>query len=175
MSLSGAFALGLFAQVGLFAHGPLLSGSLGERGAAVAVSLTTASAVVGRLALGALLGNIERRKAASANFLLQASGVVLLAVGQSPLIYLVGCVLFGLGSGNLISLPALITQKEFDAVDVPRAIALLTAIQQAMFSFGPAVLGALRDGAGTYTVPLLFAAAVQCLAALLVMMGRRLQ
>ena len=53
VTLASAFAIGLFSQVGLIAHLlTLLVPTLGEQGAAGAVSLTTICAVVGRLLLG---------------------------------------------------------------------------------------------------------------------------
>ena len=129
--------------------------------------------MAGRVALGAFLGDRDRRAAAAANFLLQAGGTVLLAVGPSPAILLTGCVLFGLGIGNLISLPPLIAQKEFAGGDVPRVVALVTAVNQAVFSFAPAVFGALRDATGGYAIPVLVAAVMQAAAALAVLVGRQ--
>jgi cyanate permease len=81
-------------------------------------------------------------------------------------------VLFGLGVGNVISLPALIAQVEFERIDVPRVVALVTAINQALFAFAPGVFGVLRDLMGNYTLPIAFAAALQLAAALLVLSGR---
>jgi MFS family permease len=173
VTLSGAFALGLFAQIGLFAH--LLARlvpAFGTGGAAAAVSLTTVCAVVGRTLLGWRLGDRHRRLAAAGNFALQAAGTVLLMIGQEPAAILLGCMLFGLGVGNLISLPPLIAQKEFRPGDVGTVIALITAINQAVFAFAPAVLGAMRDLAGGYALPFALAAAIQCLAAVLVLVHR---
>lgn len=77
-----------------------------------------------------LAGVMSRRVIAAANFLVQACGSLLLVVGASAPALLAGCVLFGLGIGNLLSLPPLILQAERPAGDVARALGLLTAINQ---------------------------------------------
>ncbi|MDX2204478.1 MAG: MFS transporter [Hyphomicrobiaceae bacterium] len=171
--ISGAFALGLFAQVGLLAHlmtglGPIL----GSDGAAWALSLVAASAVAGRTLLAWLLGSRNRRHAAAVNFLVQATGVVLLVQGGGAVPVLAGCVLLGAGVGNLISLPPLIAQQEFQAGDVARVVALLTAVNQAAFACAPAVFGVLRDLAGDYTAAFAVAACAQVAAACIVASGR---
>jgi len=172
-TMSAAFALGLFAQIGLFAHlVTRLAPEFGSAGAAWAVSLTTVSAVVGRTLLAWVLGERDRRMAAAVNFTVQACGTVLLTLGGGAPALLGGCVLFGLGVGNLISLPPLIAQKEFAAADVGRVVALITAINQAVFAFAPAVIGALRDLEGGYTIGFAVAALVQVAAAVTVLAHR---
>ena len=173
LTLSTGFALGLFAQVGLIAHLlSLLVPTLGERGGAAAVSLTTTCAVVGRFGLGSFIDRVDRRAAAAANFALQICGFLLLAAGHAWPV-LLGCVLFGLGLGNLVSLPPLIAEAEFDAVDLGRVVALVIAINQATFSFAPGIFGALHDLAGGYGVPLAVAVVLHTGAVVLILAGRR--
>ena len=170
MTLSVAFALALFAQVGLLTHLlTRISPLLGENGAAAAVSMVTTSAVLGRTLLGWTIGGRDRRLAASANFLLQSVGVVLMIISDAPTVVLVGCVLFGLGVGNVVSLPPLIAQHEFRAADVGTVVALVVAFNQAVFALAPAVLGVLRDISTSYVVPFALAAAMQIVAALIVL------
>ena len=170
MTLSVAFALALFAQVGLLTHLlTRISPLLGENGAAAAVSMVTTSAVLGRTLLGWTIGGRDRRLAASANFLLQSVGVALMIISDAPTVVLVGCVLFGLGVGNVVSLPPLIAQHEFRAADVGTVVALVVAFNQAVFALAPAVLGVLRDISTSYVVPFALAAAMQIVAALIVL------
>ena len=61
-----------------------------------------------------------------------------------------------------------IVQKEFAAADTAKVVALLTAINQAVFAFAPAVLGWLRDVEADYTLPFGIAAGLQIAASLLV-------
>lgn len=82
------------------------------------------------------------------------------------------CNTFGLGIGSLLSLPPLIAQTEFAAGDVPRVMALVTAVNQAVFAFAPAVFGVLREVSGAYWVPFLLAAAVEVIAGAIIVLGR---
>ena len=66
-TISVPFALGLLAQVGIITHqiaylGPLL----GPVGAGLAVSVTTAAGVMGRLALGGVVDRLDRRAVTAA-------------------------------------------------------------------------------------------------------------
>ena len=171
-TISAAFALALFAQVGVLAHLiSRLSPELGTSGAAGAVSLTTISAVAGRMLLGWLLGEHDRRHAAAANFLIQSVGVGLLCLGSAPPALLIGCVLFGLGFGNAVTLPALIVQKEFRPADVATVVALVVAINQAVFALSPVVLGSLRQVSANYLLSFSVAGVAQLIAALVVLAG----
>jgi len=185
-TLAASASLGLFAQIGLIAQlFSLLVPPLGEAGAGATMGLATACAIGGRTALGMIIGpNADRRIVAAANVTLQACGsvVLILAAGHSITLLLLGCLLFGLGLGNVTSLPPLIAQTEFAPADVPRVVALVTAISQASFAFAPAAFGALRDLGQTIGLashaggaPLLFGAAavIQIAAAGAAMLGRR--
>jgi nitrate/nitrite transporter NarK len=64
-SVSAAFALGLAAQVGTLTHlVSLVTPTLGSGGAARAMSLTTAAALLGRLATGLVVDRLDRRRVA---------------------------------------------------------------------------------------------------------------
>ncbi len=151
-SVSLSFALGLMVQVGFLTHQvAYLSPILGSIATAWAVSLTTLSAVVGRLLIGLIVDTCDRRAVACGNFLVQSAGTALLAANPSaPMLYL-GCILFGLGLGNLISLPGLIVQQEFAEQHFSRIVGLIVAANQFAFAFGPGLLGFLRQARGDYT------------------------
>ena len=152
-TLSAGFALGFFAQIGLVTHlVERLAPAFGSAGAATAVSAAALCAVPGRLLIGGWLGRVDRRLAAAGNFAMQACGVMLLALTSGTPTLLMGCALFGLGIGNLVLLPPIIAQGEFEAADIPRIVALVTGINQAVFAFAPFAFGALHDLAGGYTV-----------------------
>ena len=166
-SLSLAFALGLTAQMGLLTTlFSILAPSLGTQGAGLVMSLATAGAVVGRTAVGLLLPPaIDRRRVGVLNFLLQAlgCGILALAAGR-PVALVAGALLFGLGIGNLLSLPPLIAQAEWPPPEVAAVIALVTAVNQAMYAFGPGLFGAALDVWGAWAPPTA-AALLQLLAA----------
>jgi predicted MFS family arabinose efflux permease len=173
VTISAAFALGLFAQVGLFAHlVTRLAPALGAERTALSVSLATVCAVLGRSVLRRLLRDGNRRRVAALNFVIQSIGTTLLATASGGFLLLCGCLLFGLGVGNLVSLPPLIIQREFAAVNVGKAVALTVAVNQAVFAFAPAVLGSVRDFTGGYAWSFPLAAGIQLAAAGIILSGR---
>ena len=174
-TISAAFALGLLAQVGFITHQvAYLSPQLGREGAALAVSLTTLAAIVGRLVTGVFVDRIDRRRAASCNFALQALAVFAMIRRPSvPVLYL-GCVIFGLGVGNMTTFPSLIVQVEYPKEHFRRVVSLVVAINQFTFAFGPALLGWARDRWGSYTVALGLCMVCEAAAAVIVLLrGRR--
>jgi predicted MFS family arabinose efflux permease len=174
ITISAAFSLGLFAQIGLLAHlVTRLAPELGIEHAGFLVSLATVCAVIGRTAAGKWMGEHDRRFAAAANFAVQIGGVLLLILGQGSAALTLGCVLFGLGIGNLTSLPPLIVQKEFEREDVATAVALIIAINQGVFAFAPAIIGAMRDTTADYQLPFALIALIQLLAAVIILLGRK--
>jgi predicted MFS family arabinose efflux permease len=174
MTLSAAFSLGLFAQIGLLAHlVARLTPDIGIESAGLLVSLATVCAVVGRTLTGWWMGEHDRRLVAALNFAVQIAGVLLLTFSSGWLGVTLGCVLFGLGIGNLTSLPPLIAQKEFNREDVLTVVALIVAINQGVFAFAPAIVGALRETTSNYQTPFALIAGVQLLAATIIMLGRQ--
>lgn len=173
VTLAGANAFGLFAQIGLISHlFSLLVAPMGAAWAGLAAALARVCAIIGRTGLGWLLPvGADRRRAAGANYGLQAMGsLVLLSAGDSAALLLLGIAMFGLGLGNATSLPPLIAQIDFAAADIARAVALLTALGQAAYAFAPACFGLLRS----FSPEALFLAAAlsQGLAVLAVLAGR---
>ncbi len=184
VTYAAGFAIGLFVQVGIIAHLiSLLVPALGAQGAGFAAGLATLCAIAGRTLVGWLLpAGADRRMVAAATYAVQAAGCMafVAAGGASVPLMMVGVVLFGLGIGNVTSLPPLIAQSEFAPADVPRAIALSTAISQATFAFAPALFGLIREwsaageAAGQADVPAFFivAALIQLVAAAAYLAGR---
>ncbi len=83
------------------------------------------------------------------------------------------CALFGFSVGNLITLPALIVQREFDPRSFGVLVSLITAINQITYAFGPGVVGLLRDLSGSYTLPFYGCIALELTAAVLIMIRGR--
>jgi MFS family permease len=173
ITMSAGFSLGLFAQLGLLAHLVVrLTPDVGVRSAGLLLSLATVCAMIGRSLAARWIGAHDRRLAAAINFAVQIAGVLLLIFSTDPVGLTLGCVLFGLGIGNLTSLPPLIAQQEFDREDVVTVVALIVAINQGVFAFAPAIIGALHDTTETYRVPFGLIIAVQLLAATMILLGR---
>jgi hypothetical protein len=112
------------------------------------MALATAMAIAGRSLVGWLMpADADRRLVAAASYSVQFAGCLALMAtgGSSPAFVWLGVLLFGLGIGNLVSLPPLIAQAEFVKEDVPRAIALMVAVGQAFYAFAPATFGLVRE------------------------------
>ena len=169
--MSAPFALGLAAQVGVLTHlVALVTPTLGAGGAASVVSATMASAVIGRLATGAFIDRANRRLVSSATLVVQIAGVGLLAWAPASTLVYAGCVLVGLGVGNLNTLPALIL-----AVEWPRerfgTLVGMVGINQLTFAFGPSRVGVIHDWGGAYGPALVTCVGLQAIAAALVVLG----
>jgi MFS family permease len=169
LSISVPFALGLTAQVAFFTHQmALLSPTIGTVAAGWAVSLTTFAAVVGRVIVGFIVDRYNRRIITVLNFVVQMVGMMVLAMAATPTLLYLGCVLFGLGSGNLTSLPGLLVQQEFPKQHFARIVSLVVAINQYSFAFGPTLLAQVEAAEGSYRLGLLLCLSVQAVAAVTV-------
>jgi MFS family permease len=171
-SVSAPFALGLAAQVGVLTHlVALVSPTLGAGGAARAVSATTAAAVIGRLVTGFVIDRLNRRLVAGGTLVIQMIGLALLARAPSAGVVYAGCVLFGLGVGNLTTLPGLILAVEWPRERFGALVGLVVGINQFTFAFGPSLVGVLRDWGGTYGLALGACMALEALAAAMIVRG----
>jgi predicted MFS family arabinose efflux permease len=174
LSVSIAFALVLFAQVGFIVHLiSFLDSVIGRERAAVAVALLTAMAVVGRVLFSTVIDRLNQRLAAAISFVSQAAALVVIINVHNDVALIAACALFGFSVGNLITLPALIVQREFDPRSFGVLISLITAINQITYAFGPGVIGLLRDASGSYSLPFYVCIALELTAALLIMIRRR--
>jgi MFS family permease len=164
------FAIGLFVQVGLLTHQlALLIPFLGPADAAFCVAVTAVMAISGRLLVGAVVDRLDVRISAALVFVVQAAGVLVLWQTSDFTGLLVGCILFGFGVGNLITLPSLIVHREFDDVAFTRVVGLIISINQLVFAFGPGFLGYVRTSLGSYGPALITCAVLQLICAGLVL------
>jgi len=174
LTLAVAFALVLFAQVGFIVHLiAFLDPVVGREHAAIAVALLTAMAVVGRLLFSTVIDRLNQRLASALSFASQALALmILINFGNTYAVYF-ACALFGFSVGNMITLPALIVQRDFPAESFGVLISLNTAVTQVTYAFGPGVVGLLRDLTGSYTVPFAMCIALELIAAVLIMFRGR--
>jgi MFS family permease len=146
-----------------------LTPRIGHPLAGAALSMTSAAAVVGRVGLGFFIDRIDQRIASAGCFLSQAAALAVAANARDPAVLLTCAVVFGLSVGNLITLPALIIQREFEPAAFAMLVAFVTAIAQFTYSFGPGLLGLLRDYSGGYALPVFACAALDTVAAVIVL------
>ena len=174
LSVSIAFALVLFAQVGFIVHLiAFLDPVIGRGSAATAVALLTAMAVAGRVLFSTVIDRLNQRLASAISFVSQAVALAIVIHSRDEMVLIAACALFGFSVGNLITLPSLIVQREFDPRSFGVLISLITAINQVTYAFGPGVIGLLRDASGDYTVPFYACIGLELFAAVLIMVRGR--
>ena len=175
ITLATGSSLSLFAQIGLITHlYSLLVPALGAEWAGLVMGVGTGAGMGGRMLVAWLMpADADRRLVACVSYTVQIVGTLLLivAAGENIPLLLAGVLLFGVGIGNVTSMPPLIAQVEFVKDDVPRVVALNVAIGQATYSFAPAVFGFIRESAGAGTV-FLVAALIYVLAIGALLIGR---
>jgi predicted MFS family arabinose efflux permease len=174
LSVSIAFALVLFAQVGFIVHLiAFLDPLIGRGQAATAVALLTAMAMAGRVLFSTVIDRLNQRLASAISFASQAVALVIIINSRNEMLLIGACALFGFSVGNLITLPSLIVQREFDPRAFGVLISLITAINQVTYAFGPGVVGLLRDASGSYSLPFYGCIGLELTAAVLIMVRGR--
>ena len=174
LTVSVAFALVLFAQVGFIVHLiAFLDPLIGRGPAATAVALLTAMAVVGRVLFSTVIDRLNQRLASAISFLSQAVALAIIINSRDEMVLIAACALFGFSVGNLITLPSLIVQREFDPRAFGVLVSLITAINQVTYAFGPGVIGLLRDWSGSYDLPFYGCIGLELIAAALIMVRVR--
>lgn len=172
-TLSLAFALALAAQVGFLVHQlSMLEPWLSPSEAALVVSLTTLAALLGRVGAGVLADVMDRRLLSATIFALQAVGLALIAAVPSPLSLYVGSAAFGLGVGNVITLPPLIAHDEFGGRSFGMVFGMVSAAMQMGVALGPSLVGVIRDTAGGDGRALALLVLLDALAVAIVLCGR---
>jgi MFS family permease len=170
-SVAAPFALALTAQVGFLVHQiAALQPAMGRPLAAFSVAALTIMAIIGRFVLGAFASRFDMRRFAAGSVASQAVALLAIAATDNTAALIAGCVVFGLSAGNLLTLPALVIQREFEAASFAMLVGLSWAISQFTYAFGPGLLGALRDATGDYTAPLVLCAALDFAAAILILL-----
>src|SRR6202045_308398 len=135
LTVSIAFALVLCAQVGFVVHLiNFLDPLTGREHAAIAVAVLTAMAVVGRVLFSTVINRLNQRLASALSFASQDLALALVINSRNEMLLLAACALFGFSVGNLITLPSLIVQREFDSHAFGVLISLLTAINQITYA-----------------------------------------
>src|SRR5437763_6527128 len=122
ITLAAGSALSLFAQIGLITHlYSLLVPALGAEWAGLAMGIGTRAGMGGRMLVAWLMPTgADRRLVACVSYAVQIAGTLLLivAAGANIPLLLAGVLLFGIGIGNVTSMPPLIAQVEFVKDDV---------------------------------------------------------
>jgi cyanate permease len=168
--VSAPFSLALLSQAGFLVHLiAFLEPVTGRNTAGIAVAVTTAMAIVGRLALGTIADRTNQRLASALSLATQAAALLVMTQTRDTTTLLAACAAYGFSVGNVITFPSLIIQREFDAASFGLLVGLSTAITQFTYAFGPGLLGLVRDLSGGYTASLLLCVALNLIAAAIVL------
>jgi predicted MFS family arabinose efflux permease len=174
LTVAVAFALVLFAQVGFIVHLiSFLDPVIGRERAAIAVALLTAMAMAGRVLFSTVIDRLNQRLASAISFVSQAVALSIIINSRNDVVLIGCCALFGFSVGNLITLPSLVVQREFDPRAFGVLISLITAINQVTYALGPGIVGLLRDASGSYSLPFYGCIGLELIAAVLIMARRR--
>jgi cyanate permease len=167
------FALALLAQVGFIVHQvAFLEPMLGRRLAGLAVTVTTAMAVTGRLGLGLFVDRVDPRLAGALSFLSQAGALALLLAASNAAALLFACAVYGFSIGNLITLPPLILQREFGRASFGAALGLSSSIGGVFSALGPGILGLVHGATGGYAAALALCLILELVATAIVLLPR---
>lgn len=174
-SVAGPFAMALTAQVGFLVHQiAILEPAIGRSQAGFSVATLAIAAVAGRFGLGAFAPRLDMRRFAAWSLASQAAALLAMMWTANPTALLAACAVYGLSAGNLITLPSLVIQREFETASFGMLVGLSWAVTQFTYAFGPGLLGLLRDLTGGYAAPLALCVALDVVAAALVLLRPRL-
>lgn len=172
--LTLAFAFAILVQVAFIVHQvSMLMRVVGFQSVGAVVSLTMAMSLAGRIVLGVVADPIDPRRATAASIISQAAAFGLLALSSGTIELVVASAVFGFSMGNLITLPALIVQREFPADAFGTVLRLSMAIAGVINACGPAAMGLLRDLTGSYGTPIMIGIAIQLASAAVVLFAPR--
>jgi MFS family permease len=173
-TIAGPFSLALLAQVGFIVHQiALLEPAIGRSLAALAVAVTTTMAVIGRLSLGLVVDRLDPRVVTAASLVTQAAALFAISQTTDTAILFVACAVYGFSIGNLITLPPLIIQREFEPAAFGKVLGMSTAICGFVSAFGPGIVGFVRGATGGYAAALMLCLTLQLVSAAIVFFGSR--
>jgi cyanate permease len=173
-TIAGPLTLAVMVQVGFIVHQvSFLSPVLGREGAGLAVFLIALMAATSRVVVGLFIDRLDQRIVGALLLAAQACALFAMLKFPTPHVALLASAVFGFAVGVMITLPVLIIQRECPPSAFGMLSGLTLAIIQTGNSFGPSLVGWLRDASGGYTVPLVVCMAIEiaAIAIILVRIG----
>lgn len=164
-------AVALFAQVGfLVLEIDFLTPRIGHTEAGVAVAVTAAFSIIGRITMAGIVDRLPPRLFGAACYLSQGLALFSMLWTTNTTALLAACAVFGFSVGNVLVIPALIIQREFRAQAFPLLISLALAITQFIYALSPGTLGLLRSTTGSYQIPLMLCVTLEIVAAIIILL-----
>jgi predicted MFS family arabinose efflux permease len=137
------------------------------------VSAAGVAALIGRLILVRIVDRVDVRRLAAGILLLQTLALMAIAAWPSARVLVVASLAYGYGIGHVTTLGPVIVRREFGASDFGATYGTAATVIQLSSAFGPFLLGAMRDGFGSYRPGLAMAALATSVGCLALMLGRR--
>jgi MFS family permease len=122
--------------------------------------------LAGKIGSGFLADRLGRKPVFVGTIGLMLGGAVVLALPQEGLLW-AGLVLFGLGWGGLYTLLQLLAADYFGPPHLGKILGAITVLDTLGGGLGPAVIGTLREGSGSYASAFMLVAALVGVAFLL--------
>ena len=161
-TIAAPLMLAIMVQVGFVVHQvSFLFPVLGREGAGLAVFLTALMAATSRVVVGFFIDRLDQRIVGALLLAGQAGALFAMLKFPSPHVAYLASAVFGFAVGVMITLPALIIQRECPPSAFGMLSGLTLAIIQTGNAFGPALLGWLRDATGSYAVPIIACMALE--------------
>src|SRR5215475_8211947 len=170
-TIAAPLTLAIMAQVGFVVHQvSFLFPVLGLEGAGLAVFLTALMAATSRVVVGFFIDRLDQRIVGALLLAAQACALFAMLTFASPHVAFLASAVFGFAVGVMIALPALIIQRECPPAAFGILSGLTLAIIQIGNSFGPSLLGWLRDATGGYPVPIVVCIAIEIVAIVIILL-----
>ena len=169
-TIAGPLMLAIMVQVAFIVHQTaILLPVLGLQGAAAAVLLTAAMAATSRIAMGFIVDRLDQRRLGAVLLGMQAMSLFAVVRFGTPAAVYLASATFGFAVGVMITLAALLIQREFPPDAFGALSGLTLAIIQTGNAFGPMIVGVLKDATGGYTTPIIVCTALEIAAAALLL------
>ena len=170
-TIAGPLTLAIMVQVGFIVHQvSFLFPVLGREGAGLAVFLTALMAATSRVVVGFFIDRLDQRIVGALLLAAQACALFAMLKFAAPHVAFLASAVFGFAVGVMITLPALIIQRECPPAAFGMLSGLTLAIIQTGNSFGPSLLGWLRDATGGYTIPIVVCMAIDIVAIVIILL-----
>ncbi len=172
-SVAIAFAIALMVQIGFLTHHvTLAAATLGAAGAGWLASATGVAALSGRLVLARVVDRVDVRRLAAAMMLVQGAGQAVIAAWPGHLPLVLGSLALGTSVGMVTTLSPVIVRREFGAAAFGAIYGVAATLIQFTSAFGPGLIGWLRDAFSSYRPGLAAAAALNAIAAIVLLSVR---
>lgn len=169
-TIAGPLMLAIMVQVAFIVHqASILLPVLGLQGAAAAVLLTAAMAASSRIAMGFIVDRLDQRTLGAVLLTVQAISLFAVVKFGTPWAVYLASAAFGFAVGVMITLAALLIEREFPPDAFGPLSGLTLAIIQTGNAFGPTIVGVLKDATGGYTAPIIVCMALEITAAALLL------